>query len=61
MRVPATVKRTPEATSGGMVSIMTAIARYVDPQTTYTTRSANATAAVDGRDGRGELTRPLCR
>jgi hypothetical protein len=39
-----------------MVWITTAMPRYVDPQTTYTVRSATTTAALDGDR---ELTRAL--
>ena len=45
----------------GIVSIITAIAKYVDPQTTYTIRSAATTAAADGDRVLGGLTAPLCR
>ena len=39
---PATRNRTESMSSGGMVRSATAIARYVDPQTTYTVASAAA-------------------
>src|SRR5512140_362891 len=43
----ATRKRVPSAVRGGIDSMATAMARYVDPQTTYTIHIADQTASDD--------------
>src|SRR4051812_45903098 len=43
---PARTKRTPAVRSGGIDWTTSAMAKYVDPQTTYTVRSASQTIRI---------------